>query len=92
MGPTARGLGCGGPPLVIFLFLLIAASTFTNANDDIELDLDRDGDGDVKIHFNKENSAIIFQNEIFRRGLKKIKETIQVEGFEKVLAGSAVDL
>jgi hypothetical protein len=49
-----------------------------------EIDIDEDGQNDVKIHKNSDNQIILFSNQVYRNGIKKITENVDVSQVDDI--------
>ena len=73
-----------GSLLTILWVVFILNNKATAGPHDKELDLDGDMDPDVRVHFNEENSMVILKNEVYRKGINKYTETIDLSDIKKV--------
>ena len=73
-----------GPLFTILCVIFILSNPAIAGPDDTDLDLDGDMVPDVEIHFNKENSMIILKNEVYRKGINKYTEYIDLSDIHEV--------
>ena len=66
-------------PYMLFGLSILAA---TVADD--EIDIDGDGEKDVKVHNNAGNNILLFSNQVFRNGIKKITENVDISQLDNI--------
>ena len=66
-------------PLVLLIFSVLAATVA-----EVEIDIDGDGLKDVKVNKNVGKQILLFSNHVFRNGIKKITENIDISQLDKI--------